>query len=370
VRDIIQDAIRQFGENPIYRVILFFMLTAFTLLLVEMFWLTIRAIIRTRLNSAHFRFDEQLAPRFYSALDDLFELEEWLTHGRRFPEETLRRFLEPRILSTTGELRKKIIAVYVQVGLLELDLKRAHSRFWHNRMLAMRRLAFVAGPEHQALLLKLGQDSHALKVLAALALGRIGSPEFVVKVFEDMELPRRLMEQPIHTMLKQMDGDRFEALMEHWGAVHSPTIRKILMQVAATKAPGTAAHWFGEAENDETLEVRMGVASAAGQMATEESLVLLLRLLQDPDFEVRAAAARALGKRRELTTLENLAEAMHDSAFWVRQNAAAAMTGMGRLGLERLQEIVADSDDKYAADSAQQELERHRIFEQQEGGTA
>jgi len=235
-------------------------------------------------------------------------------------------------------------------------------------MLAMRRLAFVGTSDHQALILKLSRDSHALSVLGAMALGRIGSPRYVVRVFEHMELPRRLMEQPIFTMLNRMDGDRFSALMEHWDDVDSPAIRKILLRVAVAKAPSVAAHWFPVAEKDETLEVRTGVAMAAGEMATEDSLVLLLRLLKDKDFEVRAQAARALGKRREMTTLENLVEAMGDSAFWVRQNAAAAVLGLGDIGQERLLEIVNQGEDRFAVDAARQELERHRLATEKKEG--
>lgn len=225
----------------------------------------------------------------------------------------------------------------------------------------MRRLAFVGGPEHQELMLHLGRDSHSLRVLAVLAIGRMGTDEYIYKVLEGLELPRRLMEQPIFTMLNRMDGVRFDALMKRWDRISSPQTRKILLVVAAHKAPAACVEWLPKAERDGAMEVRAGAARACGMMATEKSLVTLLRLLKDRDFEVRARAARALGRRRELTTLEPLVEATKDSAFWVRQNAAAAILEIGELGRRRLEELVQFADDPFAADAARQELERYRL---------
>jgi len=158
-----------------------------------------------------------------------------------------------------------------------------------------------------------------------------------------------------------MDGPRFDALMKKWDRITSPQIRKILLVVSAHKSPGVCAEWLPRAERDGAMEVRAGAARASGMMATEKSLVTLLRLLKDRDFEVRARAAGALGRRRELTTLEPLVEATKDSAFWVRQNAAAAILEIGELGRRRLQELVKHADDPFSADAARQELERYRL---------
>lgn len=189
--------VREFSGHPIYQVILLFIVASLVLLLIEMSWLMSRAALRVRLSAAHYRFQQLLAPKFFPALENELDRDAWVASARKFPEMTVRRFLEPRILSTEGEVQKKVVNVYVDVGLLDRDLSGARSRWWHRRMISMRRLAFVGGPEHQELILELGKDSHALRVLAVLAIGRMGSDEYIYKVLEGLELPRRLMEQPI-----------------------------------------------------------------------------------------------------------------------------------------------------------------------------
>jgi HEAT repeat protein len=60
--------------------------------------------------------------------------------------------------------------------------------------------------------------------------------------------------------------------------------------------------------------------------------------------------------------LDPLTRALEDSAFWVRQNAAAALMGFGDIGRRRLEEVASSGRDRFAVDTARQELRRHDLL--------
>jgi HEAT repeat protein len=77
---------------------------------------------------------------------------------------------------------------------------------------------------------------------------------------------------------------------------------------------------------------------------------------------VRAQAAKTLGRMRIEAAIEPLTAALEDRAFWVRQNAAAALRAFGDPGRRRLEEVAANGRDRFAADTARQELRRHQVL--------
>jgi HEAT repeat protein len=82
----------------------------------------------------------------------------------------------------------------------------------------------------------------------------------------------------------------------------------------------------------------------------------LLSLLDDAVDDVRAAAAWALGQLSHWPAAGGLAAHMRDPAWEVRRNAALALRRLGSPGIVLLRRAL-DSDDRYAADMAQQILD-------------
>jgi hypothetical protein len=348
--------------NPVYRMVLIFIGIELMLLGMMSIWLMVTALFRLYVFARQVSFKERLANTFFTKLNDEAKLEQWIGRARRYPERILRGFLEPRARGTTGVLQEQIVDVYARLGLLDTDCKHARSVFWHRRIQAMRRLAFFAGPQHRQLLVERGRDTHSIRILAALALGRVGSADEVVAVLKDLDLPRRIMEQPVYSMLSAMEGDRLAEVMGKWSAVLSPSLRRILLEVAAHRAPEICEGLLAIAGADVSLEVRSGAARAAAKLGSKASFDLLLELANDERFEVRAGVFHSLGTRGSKRAIEPLLKGTRDDNFWVRQSAAAALLEIGEDGRKALKEVSISSTDRFARDAARQELERYQLF--------
>jgi len=325
-------------------------------------WLSFTAILMRRDRKLDAAFARKAAPGLLAVLADEKALRAWQARAGRFPKAVLRRYLEPRIMATTGNLNARIVDVYSRLGLLAKDMQQAESRAWRTRMKAMRRLVFVAGPQQAELLVRRSRDLHAIGVLAAMALGRVGTPRQVFEVLRHIELPRRLMAQPVHAMLDAMDQERLAKLMDLWSETPSPTVRRVLLEVAARRVPWVCERYLPLAAGNSSVEVRIGAARSCGMLAGVSSMKVALRLAIDEVPQVRAQAARALGRRGGSGSVDALAGLAEDRDFWVRQNAVAALREQGDAGRRALEELSVSSRDDFARDAARQELEQLLLF--------
>lgn len=345
----------------VYGTVLIFVMAEGVLIALCACWLVFTALAASRALRLDDAFARKVAPGFLDALADEDALASWLREARRFPEAVQRRFLEPRIRATSGDLNVRIVDAYTRLGLRSKDVLQAESRSWRKRIRAMRRLVFVAGPQHAELLIRRSDDLHAVRVLAAIALGRVGTARQVFEVLRRLELPRRLMEQPVHAMLEAMDEERLVKLMDLWSVTPSATVRRILLEVAVRRVPWLCERYLPLAAGSFSTEVRIGAARSCGMLASASSRRVVLRLAIDEEPQVRAQAARSLGLRGDYGSAEALAGLAEDRDFWVRQNAAAALRALGDTGRRTLETLRDSSQDDFARDAARQELERHNL---------
>jgi HEAT repeat protein len=137
-----------------------------------------------------------------------------------------------------------------------------------------------------------------------------------------------------------------------------PCVQRLILVAAARTAPEACLRRLPAAASHADRELRIGACQAVAVLGAAELAPLLVAALVDPAAEVRAQAAKALGRLRVASTLEPLVLALQDSAFWVRQNAAASLGALGVAGRRRLQLVADTMADRFAADSARQELRR------------
>jgi hypothetical protein len=329
------------------------------LFVLELVWLVLH-VTRGRLASRQAaRFARRHGDQLLEVLRDPAARAGWVQAARAYPRLLVRNFLEPLLPMTEGEAREALGQVWRDLGFLAQDLAMSRSRLWSRRMRAMRRLSLVAGPgEAQALLDRSG-DRHLIRIMAAQTLVRVGSPAELRECLRRLTLPSRLLEQPVVEALSSASPEQVAAMLELLSSDADPCVRRIVLLTAARVDPGRCLESIPAAATSSEKEVRIGACLAAGTLGSHDLLPLMLRALaEDPAFEVRAQAAKALGRLRSPEGIAGLARALEDRAFWVRQNAAAALREHGDSGRLQLEEIAARGQDRFAVDTARQELRR------------
>jgi HEAT repeat protein len=325
---------------------------------IGLLWFASRRYARREATARRLR--AELMPSFLDVLDDPVAQAAWCARVRRWDRAVVREELMQYLKATTGAYRARIREVYAALGLLDEDRRRLRSRFWTVRMRALRRLAVVAGPEDHGRMRALLRDRPSLRLLAAQVLARVGDAGDVLHLLATWPPMHRLQEHPVRVVLESLPPETFAGVVERWDAIADASVRRVLLVAAAQRAPAAAIRWLDAAARSPDKQLRIGAALAAGELVEDVSRDLLLRLLGDAEWEVRAHAAKGLGRLRDPAGLEPLAAGLRDRAFWVRQNAAAALYALGADGRRCLMRAAETSDDRFARDTARQELARHR----------
>ncbi len=284
---------------------------------------------------------------------------DWIQTARAYPRRLVRSCVEPLLPMTEGEAREALGVVWRALGFLDDDVRRSRGWLWNRRVRAMRTLTLMAGPTEAPALLARARDRHLIRIMAAQTLVRVGTPEQLRDCLRQLTLPSRLLEQPLVEALSAASPAQVQALLELLSSAADPCVRRLVLTSAARTAPALSLARIPEAIASPEKEVRIGACLAAGMLATEELVPpLLTALTGDAAFEVRAHAAKALGRMRAPAAMPALCRGMEDRAFWVRQNAAASLREFGEEGRRLLEEIAAAGKDRFAADTARQELHR------------
>jgi HEAT repeat protein len=297
--------------------------------------------------------------RLMGLLRDPVSRAEWIQGARAYPRALVRAYVEPLLPMTEGEAREALGVVWRALGFLDEDLRRSAGRWWNRRVRAMRTLTLVASPAEAPALLARARDRHLIRIMAAQTLVRVGTPAQLRDCLGELTLPSRLLEQPLVEALSGASPAQVEALLDLLGRAADPNVRRIVLTSAARTVPAACLRHIAPALTSPEKEVRIGACLAAGMLASDDlESPLLAALAGDGAFEVRAHAAKALGRLRAPAALPALCRALEDRAFWVRQNAAASLREFGEEGRRRLEEIAATGKDRFAADTARQELRR------------
>jgi hypothetical protein len=349
-------------SQPRYGLVALAIVVEIVVVQVQVVWLLLQAGLMWRGDKLAARFTQELAGTVLDVLRDDPARAAWVRRAETFPRSIVRRQLEPLLTLTSGEARDGVVGLYRTLGLLAEDIAMSRSTLWNRRVRAIRRLALVASTTEAAVLMERHSDRHLIKVVAAQTLVRVGTPEQLLAFLGRLTIPNRLMEQPLAEVLGTATVEQMDTLLDGLPMITDPGVRRLVLVAGAHISPGSCLRYLFEAAVDQDKEVRIGACIAAATLAVGDLLPLMLAALRDPAFEVRAQAAKALARMRLEAAIEPLTAALEDRAFWVRQNAAAALRAFGDPGRRRLEEVAANGRDRFAADTARQELRRHQLL--------
>ena len=344
--------------DPLYRVLLVALALETGLLGIQVAWLLLQTLhVRRRIGQAQ-RFEKELGPRFPVALHQADERVRWVRDASAYPAEILREFIDGHLQTLTAGARAQVVEIYRDLGLLRRDLAESQSWSWWKRLLAVRRLSLMPDAEVREGLRARTRDIFPIRILAARALAERGMVDALVEVISSLPLNRRLMEQPLYHVLHQLPEAAWPALLTRWDDIQAPHVRRVVLVASAGRHPQGCLALLQGAAGDPDPAVRCGACQAAARLAGPKVEEVVLALARDPAWEVRAQAANALRSLRIPEGLSLLRDALRDEHFWVRQNAAAALGALGPEGRRTLEATLQAETDRFAADAAQQELQR------------
>ncbi len=344
--------------DPFLGLLWFFLVIEVLFIVPQIIFLLIRARQATVRDAETARFEEELGKGLLRSVHDPNARLAWMADAAEYPSEVVRAFLARYILSTSGDLRERLVEVYKEIGLLDEDLGQLRSVVWQRRMRGLRQLSVVATRDERDAILALRRDRPEIRMLAAHVIARIGDTEDVLDLMVGWDGVRRLEEHPLKKMLHAVPRPVFAELVASWDKLESPAVRRMVLEAAAQSDPTAAARWLPAAALDEDKEVRIGACIAAGRLRSKSAKEILIRLMVAPEWEVRAQAARSLGYLASADTAGILIQGMRDRSFWVRRNSSLALATMGDLGRASLQDAALTDEDRFARDAAREALGR------------
>ena len=259
-----------------------------------------------------------------------------------------------------GAQRDHLVEIGRRIGLADDLLEGLTSRKVGRRLDAVTALSRIADEEHQAAIEHaLNDPSPEVRVQAAWALARIGSPASVPKIIRRMNSEDLWAAQLMADALTEF-GSAAVAAMSADVLIDSPGIEgqarylPDLVRALGSIGDPTAEPALIHALGSEDPIIRLRAAEALGKAGSPASLPKLMRTLEDEDWRVRVKAAAAMGDQRDGRGLKNLRSALRDSEWWVRQAAAESI---GRIvGGQQVLMDALDDEDRFARDAAIERL--------------
>lgn len=257
-----------------------------------------------------------------------------------------------RNLSGAGKERLRFVAD--QVGLLDRARKLCVSRTWTRRLRGARILSRLDVPD--PLVEKLLADPHpALRAQAAEWASAQPSIPVISAMLVLLADPATQARFAVQDALLRMGGvvaKPLAAFLE----THSGSSVEAGLRVAESLAEPSFGASALVLTRNESAGIRTGAAKLLGAIGGGPAAERLMELLGDGDPNVRAAAAQSLGRMHHWQAASQLAERLRDSAWRVRRGAGLALRALGAPGALFLRRAL-NSDDKFAADMAQQVLD-------------
>jgi hypothetical protein len=274
----------------------------------------------------------------------------------RLHRASLGRLLREHALLLAGESLSRLEALYFDLGFGEEDRRWLRSRRWWRKLQAASvysRIVFRGPLEPLADLLR--HERESVRLAAARALGRMGTPEATRAILS-------LLGRTSPFGLIQLVG----ILRGVGSSAHGP-LRSLLFESRDTRTRADGAELGGQLHapellpalltyvGDEHVEVVIRAARALGHFPDPGTPAVLRQLLAHPAWQVRAQAAKSLGRLGDAASAHDLARALSDPSWWVRLDAAVALRRLGAVGEGRLRRVAA-GEDAYAAEMARRVL--------------
>jgi HEAT repeat protein len=267
------------------------------------------------------------------------------------------RVVEPTVVGmlakVRGGARDALVEVLVRRGALERATRRTRSRSWVRRCQAAEMLgATRLSGSLPALVPLLDDRNREVRVVAARALGRVGTAEAVRPLLAAVSGQRALPARDVASALVLLEPSA-TALLVDASASEDPDVRSVVAEVLGLRDAVEGSERLATLlQDDDVLEVRIRSARALGRLGVPTATGPLSAALTSESPELRAVSARALGQVGATPAVEVLVRALGDPWHRVAANAATSLAALGPAGRAALRQVSATDGDiagRYAA---------------------
>jgi HEAT repeat protein len=263
-----------------------------------------------------------------------------------------------RIETASPEHLPRLLKPLRESGLLDMRILEARRlRGWKQRTALVALGRTRTSEAVPALAEALDSRSEETRIAAVRGLGRTGVIEAAVPLLEhyvagQLEVPEHVLKNALAASCRSDPGILLSYLDQSSGR-----IRELLARVLGELAGPELIDELLILTADALPEVRASAARALGSAKSSVALSALSALASDPEWFVRLRAVVALGSLEHPGRIKPLLQALCDSNRYVRQRAGWALARV-EPDLDRILELVIETNDKYALQAFISELER------------
>jgi len=278
------------------------------------------------------------------------------------------------LASITGEMEEKAKDFARELGIGEHFRKRAMSRLWSRRVMAIEKLGFLRLPEMRDFyhgLLKAESDKEIL-ARTVLALS------FIAEDVADIRAINQVLKNPLFksskfceyvytNILKSLrKGGREEIFTDFLVSLKDDAsiplvLKKDIVEACGSDmfypAKGVIMKYFYHFSDDAGMKI--ACVRALGRLGGEDICGVMKDCLKEKDWRVRAVASKNAHICGE-EAIDSLRKALGDKNYYVRINSAMALSMLGEKGISALREELK-SDDRFSRDVSNSILNEVKI---------
>jgi len=246
-----------------------------------------------------------------------------------------------------GDTWEQLRALYIELGLVDDSVKKAHARRWHLKIKGFRELAFMNVKDANDEIYKcLNSRNEILRMEAQIALVRL-SDDKPFEFLYHMERPFSLWEQiTLHELIVQHNID--VPLFNQWLDSSNDTV--IMFALRMIKE-------FRQMETEDDVrkvlehpdeEVRNLAIKVAGDLKMKSTLAVLKRMYKKEDYTNSLEILRSMGKMPDEAYLGFLKLVLDkEDDVQLQIEATKAIENMGETGIKELVKLMKSEYKNY-----------------------
>ena len=246
-----------------------------------------------------------------------------------------------------GEEEKRLLDLYMQLGLHKDSIKRANDFRWHKKIKGFRELSFMNIKDANASIYKaLNSSNEILRMEAQIALVNL-SDDDPFEFLSHFIRPFSLWEQiTLHELLIQHNID--VPSFKKWLTSPNDTIVMFALRMIREFRQEDAEEELRSTLNHDSPEVRLLAVEVAGDLGFRTALEPMKRMYKNQDYKICLAIVRSMGKMPELSMMGFLKMVLDkEDDVQLQSEAVKAIENNGEDGVKALVKIMKSEYKNY-----------------------
>lgn len=246
-----------------------------------------------------------------------------------------------------GDAWEKLRALYIELGLVDDSMKKAHARRWHLKIKGFRELAFMNIKDaNDEIYICLNSRNEILRMEAQIALVRL-SDDRPFEFLHHMERPFSLWEQiSLHELIVQHSIEA--PLFNQWLDSENDTVVMFALRMIKEFRQLEAEDDVRKSLVHPDEEVRNLAIRVAGDLKMKSTLPVMKRMYKNEDYANSLEILRSMGKMPDEAFLGFLKLVLDkEDDVQLQIEATKAIENMGETGIKELVKLMKSEYKNY-----------------------